>query len=69
LGKSNQSAKTNQAEKTDAQRGAPPPTIVTPTVGIWPEPAPKWGLWVTAALWLSWGAFLVWMMILRMAHG
>ena len=63
MGKSNQSVKTNQAHKTDAPRDAPT------AVGLWPEPAPKWGLWATAALWLAWGAFLIWMMILRMAHG
>ncbi len=60
MGKSNQSAKTNQTQKTDARRDAP-------AVGLWPEPAPKWGLWATAALWLAWGAFLIWMMILKMA--
>ena len=61
MGKSNQSAKTNQAHKTDAQRDAP-------AVGLWPVPASKWGLWATAALWLAWGAFLIWMMVLKMEH-
>ncbi|MCH8969088.1 MAG: hypothetical protein IIA66_08220 [Planctomycetes bacterium] len=59
MGKSNQSAKTNQ---TQAHHDPPP------AVGLWPEPAPKWGLWATAALWLAWGAFLVWMMVLKMAQ-
>ncbi len=52
---------TNLSHKTNAHRDAP-------AVGLWPEPAPKWGLWATAALWLAWGAFLVWMMVLKMAH-
>ncbi len=61
MGKSNQSMNTNLSHKTNARRDAP-------AVGLWPEPAPKWGLWATAALWLAWGAFLVWMMVLKMAH-
>ncbi len=39
-----------------------------PAIGLWPEPAPKWGVWAAAALWLAWGAFLIWMLILRMAQ-
>ncbi len=62
MGKSNHSAKTNQTRQADAHHDAPP------AVGLWPEPAPKWGLWATAALWLAWGAFLVWMMVLKMAQ-
>ena len=61
MGKSNKSAKTNQAHNKDAQGDAP-------AVGLWPEPAPKWGLWATAALWVAWGAFLIWMMVLKMQH-
>ncbi len=69
MGKSNQSVKTNQTHKTNAHRDAPPPRIAAPpAVGLWPEPGPKWGLWATAALWLAWGGFLVWMMALKMAQ-
>ncbi len=53
--------KTNKSPETNAHRDAP-------AVGLWPEPAPKWGLWATAALWLAWGGFLVWMMALKMAQ-
>ncbi len=70
MGTTNQSVKANQTHKTDARRDATTPKIAAPAaVGLWPEPAPKWGLWATGALWLVWGAFLIWMMILRMAHG
>ena len=69
MGKSNQSVKTNQTHKADAHRAAPPARNADPpAVGLWPEPAPKWGLWATAALWLAWSAFLIWMMVLNMAH-
>ncbi len=62
MSESSQSPKTNQSGETDALGDAP-------AVGLWPEPAPKWGVWATAMLWLAWGAFLIWMMVLRMAQG
>ena len=34
-------------------------------VGEWPEPAPRWGLMVSAVMWLGWVVFLIWMMVLR----
>lgn len=37
-------------------------------VGEWPEPAPRWGLTVSAILWLAWVAFLIWMMVLRIGQ-
>lgn len=70
MGTTNPSAKTNQTHRADANHGATPPkNNASAEVGIWPEPAPKWGLWITAALWLAWAAFLIWMMILRITRG
>ena len=57
----------SQAAKSDSAAAAAG-ECADPTgqaVGEWPEPAPRWGLTVSAILWLAWVAFLIWMMVLR----
>ncbi len=47
--------------------GEPPAERQTPpVVGVWPGPAPKWGLIVSALLWIAWVGFLIWMLVLRL---
>ncbi len=49
----------NQTSKSKEQTAPQPP-------GIWPTPTPRWTVYLSAALWLSWFGFMVWMMLLRL---